>query len=61
MLIIICLVMRYMLIQQNKQLEKDQLSKLTPEERQRIEDAAKLEGLTVKEALERKRGFRYLY
>ncbi|KAF7792694.1 hypothetical protein EIP86_003792 [Pleurotus ostreatoroseus] len=54
---VLAILMRYMLIQQNKELERDQLSKLTPEERQRIEDAAKLEGLTVKEALERKRGF----
>lgn len=50
-----------MLVEQNKQLERDQLSNLTPDERQRIEDAAKLEGLTIQEALERKRGFRYLY
>lgn len=50
-----------MLVEQNKQLERDQLSNLTPDERQRIEDAAKLEGLTMQEALERKRGFRYLY
>lgn len=50
-----------MLVEQNKQLERDQLNNLTPDERQRIEDAAKLEGLTMQEALERKRGFRYLY
>jgi hypothetical protein len=29
--------------------------------RQRIEDAARLEGLTFEEAMERKKGFRYLY
>ncbi|KAJ3554618.1 hypothetical protein NM688_g3016 [Phlebia brevispora] len=58
---VLALVIRFMLVAENKALERDQLKNLTPDERQRIEDAAKLEGLTMKEALERKRGFRYLY
>jgi hypothetical protein len=32
-----------------------------PATRERIEDAAKLEGIPIEEALARKRGFRYLY
>ena len=50
-----------MLVAENKKMERDQLKNLTQAERQRIEDAAKLEGLTIPEALERRRGFRYLY
>lgn len=50
-----------MVVAENKKMEQDQLKSLTNAERQRIEDAAKLEGLTVGEALERRRGFRLLY
>ena len=50
-----------MLVAENKKLERDQLRNLSAEERQRIEHAAKLEGLTFQEALARKKGFRYLY
>ena len=57
----LALLMRYMLIAENKQMERDQLQNMTEDERQRIEDAAKLEGLTMQEALERRRGFRLLY
>ena len=53
--------MRYILIAQNQKLEKDQLQNLSLEERQRIEQAAALEGLTFREALARKKEFRYLY
>lgn len=34
---------------------------LKEESRQRLEDAAKLEGISVEEIVERRRGFRYLY
>ncbi|VDC00197.1 unnamed protein product [Peniophora sp. CBMAI 1063] len=53
------LVVRYMLIAENRQLEREELA--DPATRERIEDAARLEGITVQEALARKRGFRYLY
>lgn len=55
------LVIRCMLIHQNKQLEHEELENLKGAGRERIEEAARLEGLTFEEALERKRGFRYLY
>lgn len=58
---ILAFVIRYILIKQNKEFEKDELENMTPERRQRIEDAARLEGLTFEEALEKKKGFRYLY
>lgn len=54
-------VVRCMLIKENKKLEKAELDFLKGAGRQRIEDAAKLEGLTFEQALERKKGFRYLY
>ena len=45
----------------NARLEKDELADLKGAKRERIEEAARLEGLTFEEALERKKGFRYLY
>ncbi|PCH36563.1 MFS general substrate transporter [Wolfiporia cocos MD-104 SS10] len=54
-------VVRCMLIKQNKQLERDELEELNGAKRERIEEAARLEGITFEEALERKKGFRYLY
>ncbi|CAL1711297.1 unnamed protein product [Somion occarium] len=57
----LALVIRYMLIRENKELESNELANLTGARRERIEEAARLEGLTFEEALERKKGFRYLY
>ncbi|KAI0767021.1 MFS general substrate transporter [Fomes fomentarius] len=54
------LVMRYILAQQNKKLEREELNNLKGAQRERIEEAARLEGITFEEALQRKRGFRYL-
>ncbi|KAI0734072.1 MFS general substrate transporter [Fomitopsis betulina] len=58
---ILALVIRCMLIQQNKLLKRDESEDLKGAERERIEEAARLEGLTFEQALERRRGFRYLY
>ena len=55
------LVIRCILVKQNENLEKEELANLTGARRERIEEAARLEGLTFQEALERRRGFRYLY
>lgn len=55
------LVIRCMLVNQNKQLEREELDNLKGAKRERIEEAARLEGITFEEALLRKRGFRYLY
>ncbi|KAI0759993.1 MFS general substrate transporter [Trametes elegans] len=54
-------VIRYILVQQNKRLEQEELDNLKGAKRERIEDAARLEGITFEEALRRKKGFRYLY
>jgi hypothetical protein len=50
-----------MLVQQNKQMDNDDFGEMTEANKTRIEDAAKLEGISVEEAIKKKRGFRYLY
>ena len=55
-----CLVMRQMLIRENKRMEREE-QVLTEGQRQRIEEAATLEGISFEEAVRRRRGFRYLY
>ncbi|KAI0741207.1 MFS general substrate transporter [Earliella scabrosa] len=55
------IIIRYILIQENKQLEREELNNLKGAMRERIEEAARLEGITFEEAVRRKRGFRYLY
>ena len=54
-------MIRILLISENKALEKAELKEMTLEMRTRIEESARLEGLTFDEALERHKGFRYLY
>ncbi|KAH9917542.1 MFS general substrate transporter [Fomitopsis serialis] len=58
---ILAFVIRCLLIRENQQLERNELEDLKGAKRERIEEAARLEGLTFEQALERKRGFRYLY
>ena len=55
------LVIRSILIMRNKQMEKLELEHMHGSGRERIEEAAKLEGITFEEAVKRRRGFRYLY
>ncbi|TFY75869.1 hypothetical protein EWM64_g8143 [Hericium alpestre] len=54
-------IIRCMLIYENKQLDKAEVGAFEGANRERIEEAARLEGISVEEAIERKRGFRYLY
>lgn len=54
-------VVRTMLIRENRHLDRDEVGTLKGANRLRIEEAARLEGITFEEALERKKGFRYLY
>ncbi|KAH9889522.1 MFS general substrate transporter [Cubamyces lactineus] len=58
---VLAVVIRVILINQNKRLEREELANLSGARRERIEDAARLEGITFEEALKRKKGFRYLY
>ena len=50
-----------MLVRKNKRLDEDELGALKGANRERIQEAARLEGISIEEAMERKRGFRYLY
>lgn len=57
----LCAVIRCMLVRENKQMEREEMDLMHGPERQRIEGAAKLEGITFEEAVKRRKGFRYLY
>ena len=52
--------MRQMLIRENKRMEREE-QELTEDQRERIEEAARLEGISFEEAVRLRRGFRYLY
>lgn len=54
------LVLRQMLVRENKQMEREE-QELTEAQRERIEEAAELEGISFEEAVRLRRGFRYLY
>lgn len=54
-------VIRVMLVKDNKRLDEDELGGLKGANKERIEEFARLEGISIEEATERKRGFRYLY
>ncbi|KAJ7732186.1 MFS general substrate transporter [Mycena metata] len=57
----VLIVIRQILVQKNKQLESQESTALATINTVRVEDAAILEGITLEEAMERRRGFRYLY
>ena len=50
-----------MLIRANQKMVEDETNAMTDANRKRIEEAARLEGISFETALERRRGFRYLY
>lgn len=54
-------VIRVLLVRENKRMECEELDVMHGPERERIEEAAKLEGITFEEAVRRRMGFRYLY
>jgi hypothetical protein len=49
-----------MLVRENRRMDREDLS-MNEAKRERIERAAKLEGISFEEALEQQRGFRYLF
>ena len=55
------LVIRQILIRKNKKLDADEKLAIEGANRTRVEDAAKLEGITFEQAMERRKGYRYLY
>jgi hypothetical protein len=50
-----------MLVRRNKKLDADEKAAMEGVDRERVEEAARLEGLTFEQAMERRKGFRYLY
>ena len=49
-----------MLVAENRRFDREELDMQKGAQRERIEEAARLEGFAFEEALRRKRGFRYL-
>ncbi|KDR75036.1 hypothetical protein GALMADRAFT_522185 [Galerina marginata CBS 339.88] len=58
---LLSLLIRQMLIRENKKLDADEKAALEGANRLRVEEAARLEGITFEEAMERRKGYRYLY
>ncbi|PFH51214.1 hypothetical protein AMATHDRAFT_75076 [Amanita thiersii Skay4041] len=58
---LLALVIRQMLVRENKRLDADERAALEGADRTRVEEAARLEGLTFEQAMERRKGYRYLY
>ena len=49
-----------MLVRENRRMDHQDSLSLNEDKRGRIEQAAKLKGITIAEAMEKQRGFRYL-
>ncbi|KNZ71257.1 hypothetical protein J132_00102 [Termitomyces sp. J132] len=58
---LLALVIRQMLINKNKQFTIDDNAASKDADRTRVEEAARLEGLTLQQAMERRKSYRYLY
>ncbi|PPR01382.1 hypothetical protein CVT24_006220 [Panaeolus cyanescens] len=54
-------VIRQMLVRENRKLDADEKAAMEGANRARVEEAARLEGITFEQAMERRKGFRYLY
>lgn len=52
---------RQHLVRKNKQLDADERASMEGASENRVKEAAILEGITFEQALERRKGFRYLY
>ncbi|KAK7034521.1 hypothetical protein VNI00_012368 [Paramarasmius palmivorus] len=57
----LALILRQMLLKENRKLDEDERRAIQGADRARVEQAAKLEGITFDQAMERRKGFRYLY
>ncbi|KIM45424.1 hypothetical protein M413DRAFT_24628 [Hebeloma cylindrosporum] len=55
------LVIRQMLVRENRKLDADERAAMEGANRARVEEAARLEGITFEQAMERRKGYRYLY
>jgi hypothetical protein len=55
------IAIRQMLIRRNQKLDADEKAAMEGANRARVEEAARLEGITFEQAMERRKGYRYLY
>ena len=53
--------MRTLIIRDNKKLDEDERAIMLKADRTRVEQAARLEGMTFDQAMEKRKGYRYLY
>ncbi|KAF8198098.1 MFS general substrate transporter [Pholiota molesta] len=58
---LLSLLMRQILVRENRKLDQDEKAAMEGANRIRVEEAARLEGITFEQALERRKGYRYLY
>jgi len=58
---LVALIIRQMLIRKNRKLDADEKAVMESANRSRVEEAARLEGITFEQAMERRKGYRYLY
>jgi len=58
---LLSLGIRQHLVRKNKQLDADERASMEGASENRVKEAAILEGITFEQALERRKGFRYLY
>ncbi|KAG6330130.1 hypothetical protein ID866_8959 [Astraeus odoratus] len=54
-------IIRYLLMRENERMEQLEIDTMESTQLERIEKAAELEGITVEEAVTRRKGFRYLH
>ena len=54
-------VIRQILVRENRKLDADEKAAVEGANRTRVEEAARLEGITFEQAMERRKGYRYLY
>jgi len=58
---LLSLLIRQILVRENRKLDADEKAAMEGANRLRVEEAARLEGITFEEAMEKRKGFRYLY
>ena len=54
-------MIRQTLVRENRRLDADEKAAMEVADRARVEEAARLEGITFEQAMERRKGYRYLY
>ncbi|KAG8720690.1 hypothetical protein FRC11_003110 [Ceratobasidium sp. 423] len=59
---VLAFIIRTMLVRANRKMDQQDMNALENEgDAERVREAARLEGITIEEAMKRRRGFRYLY